>query len=28
MVKRPVLDRDGELTVGFKPDQYENFFKP
>jgi len=28
MVKRPVLDKDGKLTVGFKPDQYENFFKP
>ena len=28
MVKRPVLDKDGKLTVGFKPDQYENFFRP
>ncbi|MBJ6132226.1 ArsC family reductase [Ochrobactrum sp. Q0168] len=27
MVKRPVLDKDGVLTVGFKPDQYEAFFK-
>ncbi|MBC8718030.1 MULTISPECIES: ArsC family reductase [Brucella/Ochrobactrum group] len=27
MVKRPVLDKDGKLTVGFKPDQYEEFFK-
>lgn len=27
MVKRPVLDQDGTLTVGFKPDQYEAFFK-
>ncbi len=27
MVKRPVLDKGGKLTVGFKPDQYENFFK-
>lgn len=27
MVKRPVLDKDGKLTVGFKPDQYEAFFK-
>jgi len=27
MVKRPVLDKDGRLTVGFKPDQYELFFK-
>lgn len=23
MIKRPVLDIDGELLVGFKPDQYE-----
>ena len=22
MIKRPVLDKDGELTVGFKPDVY------
>ena len=28
MVKRPVLDKDGKLTVGFKPEQYEDFFKP
>ncbi|MBC2884509.1 ArsC family reductase [Ochrobactrum sp. CM-21-5] len=27
MVKRPVLEKDGKLTVGFKPDQYEAFFK-
>lgn len=27
MVKRPVLDKAGKLTVGFKPDQYEAFFK-
>lgn len=26
MVKRPVLDHDGKLTVGFKPDQYEAYF--
>ncbi|MBV2142485.1 ArsC family reductase [Falsochrobactrum sp. TDYN1] len=26
MVKRPVLEKDGGLTVGFKPDQYEAFF--
>lgn len=26
MIKRPVLDRDGELIVGFKPDIYENAF--
>jgi arsenate reductase len=23
MIKRPVLDRDGRLLVGFKPDQYQ-----
>ncbi|MEN5297160.1 ArsC family reductase [Brucella sp. TWI559] len=27
MVKRPVLERNGALIVGFKPDQYEAFFK-
>ncbi len=27
MVKRPVLDRNEKLTVGFKPDQYEAFFR-
>ena len=27
MVKRPVLEKDGKLTVGFKPDQYETFFQ-
>ncbi|MBB5702264.1 arsenate reductase [Ochrobactrum daejeonense] len=26
MVKRPVLEKDGKLTVGFKPEQYEAFF--
>ncbi|MBB4009724.1 ArsC family reductase [Allorhizobium taibaishanense] len=26
MIKRPVLDRDGELQVGFKPDQYQAMF--
>lgn len=26
MIKRPVLDRDGELTVGFKPEIYEKAF--
>jgi arsenate reductase len=26
MIKRPVLDADGELIVGFKPDQYEKRF--
>jgi arsenate reductase len=24
MIKRPVLDQDGKLTVGFKPEIYEN----
>lgn len=27
MVKRPVLEKDGKLTVGFKTDQYETFFQ-
>jgi arsenate reductase len=26
MIKRPVLDRGGELTVGFKPETYERAF--
>ena len=26
MIKRPVLDRDGVLTAGFKPDIYETLF--
>ena len=26
MIKRPVLDADGELTVGFKPEAYERKF--
>ncbi|WP_157018536.1 ArsC family reductase [Mesorhizobium xinjiangense] len=26
MIKRPVLDVDGQLTVGFKPDLYEALF--
>ncbi|MBP7705502.1 MAG: ArsC family reductase [Caulobacter sp.] len=26
MIKRPVLDADGDLIVGFKPDQYEKRF--
>jgi arsenate reductase len=26
MIKRPVLDVDGKLLVGFKPDQYEQAF--
>ena len=27
MIKRPVLDVGGKLTVGFKPDIYANVFK-
>jgi Spx/MgsR family transcriptional regulator len=27
MIKRPVLDKDGALTVGFKPDTYAEIFK-
>lgn len=27
MIKRPVLDVDGQLLVGFKPDQYAAAFK-
>lgn len=26
MIKRPVLERDGQLLVGFKPEQYGAFF--
>lgn len=26
MIKRPVLDRDGQITVGFKPETYEALF--
>lgn len=26
MVKRPVIEKDGKLLVGFKPDEYEAFF--
>ena len=26
MIKRPVLDRDGTLTVGFKPEVYAKAF--
>ncbi|ESQ80352.1 arsenate reductase [Asticcacaulis sp. YBE204] len=26
MIKRPVLDRNGEITVGFKPDIYAKIF--
>ena len=28
MIKRPVLDVDGVLTVGFKPEVYANVFAP
>jgi arsenate reductase-like glutaredoxin family protein len=26
MIKRPMLDRDGALTAGFKPEIYETLF--
>ncbi|OJU89683.1 MAG: arsenate reductase [Shinella sp. 65-6] len=26
MIKRPLLDRDGQFTAGFKPDVYETLF--
>ena len=26
MIKRPVLDIDGEITIGFKPDLYQRIF--
>ena len=26
MIKRPILDRDGQLTAGVKPDLYETLF--
>ncbi len=26
MIKRPILDRDGALTAGFKPEIYESLF--
>jgi len=26
MIKRPVLENDGEITVGFKPDTYASIF--
>ena len=26
MIKRPVLEKDGKLTVGFKPDEYAALF--
>lgn len=27
LVKRPVLEKDGRLFIGFKPDEYEVIFK-
>lgn len=26
MIKRPVLEKDGTVTVGFKPEIYERLF--
>jgi len=26
MIKRPLLDAKGKLTVGFKPDEYKKLF--
>ena len=26
MIKRPVLEADGRIIIGFKPDRYEQFF--
>jgi len=26
MIKRPVLDIDGGITIGFKPDLYQRIF--
>jgi arsenate reductase len=26
MIKRPVLEADGQIIIGFKPDRYEQFF--
>jgi Spx/MgsR family transcriptional regulator len=28
LIKRPVLDRDGDILVGFKPDLYAEAFAP
>ena len=28
LIKRPVLDNAGQLTVGFKPEMYERAFAP
>jgi arsenate reductase len=28
VIKRPVLDTDGRLVVGFKPETYEKTFAP
>jgi Spx/MgsR family transcriptional regulator len=27
MIKRPVLDRDGTITIGFKAENYQSIFK-
>ena len=27
MIKRPVLEQDGRIEIGFKPDRYADFFK-
>jgi len=27
MIKRPVLEQAGKLTVGFKPEQYAELFR-
>jgi arsenate reductase-like glutaredoxin family protein len=26
MIKRPVLDIDGDISIGFKPDLYQSIF--
>jgi arsenate reductase-like glutaredoxin family protein len=26
MIKRPVLEAKGKLTIGFKPEEYKNLF--
>lgn len=28
MIKRPVLDTDGTITIGFNPDNYQAIFNP
>ncbi|WP_337268095.1 ArsC family reductase [Oryzifoliimicrobium ureilyticus] len=27
MIKRPVIEANGKVIIGFRPDQYETFFK-